>query len=1237
MHGSNQMKRLDGTSMNEGGKQAPAETPVALMQEFLPTDSRATRATSNGRTQSETVVRVARAIGAQLVGELNKRDGDRARRSVATVRPAMTALRYVHQDVSEEKGIRRQSDGRERLTGEGGKPAAAAEVTTTTVSGSQLDDGRGYEQSRTLGNSSQVQSVGRQLRKNEKKKRVQRALQKAEASHINGKDVDQVVVALNEDRRERRRKQARDARLDLEARHQQRRDATRPWRGERAKVSLVQHNQRGGDGRQDGDDNELGKAAASDGLPTAEMVVDGERVQVKLDSGARYSVAGTDWMQRGERVRQAAPVECVEGIGGFLLDVLGVWTFCMRNAYGQLVQVKACIIEGCTDEFLIGVDFMRRHRAMLDFERNEVRYFDHNAQVVIPFRTSVGDGDTKVAAVRLVKHTRLMRSSVTPMEMAVVAPDGEEGVFVPMGQCGTVMLATTLTTAKEGKALVPAINVHGGRVKLPARKELGTWVPVDAEMQVLAVNGEMERSRLNEWLESLGDSETPLDNEDEVRIGTEEPTARELVLKLLRAYRKVTTSAGDCPPVTALDVEHHIDTGDVAPIMLKRRRHAQKEDGVIENNVATMLQAGVIEEGNGAWGFPVVLVRKKDGEVRFCVDYRALNKVTKKDVYPLPRIDETLEALGGARLFTTLDLRSGYWQISVAPGDRDKTAFTTKRGLYRFVRMPFGLMNAPSTFQRMMNGVLRGLTWTTCLVYLDDIVVYTRGGIERHIVELATVLERLSVAGLTLKLKKCMFATTSMEYLGHELSTQGVRPVERLVKSVSEFPRPNNPVDVKRFVHLAGYYRKFIEAFGSIMAPMTRLLKKDSVWEWTENQEFAFERVKAALTTKPLLVYPNFELPFRLVTDASKIGLGTCLMQDQGRGWQPIAFASKVNSREETNYSITELECLAVVWAVKLFRPYLYGRTFTIITDHSALRWLMTRPELAGRLHRWSLTLQEYEFEILYRPGSTNVVADALSRAPAVVLAATGRKIPRRRTKWAARAAEVTETEGKTEDDDPVRMQTVNEDEGRMETDKLATLGAVAANHLARVNAMATDPLAAANALQTDQTAVMVGVNSPTGTLVPGKDERTQWTGGRAGTDWPLTRAAKRRMEAEAVTQEARSGVGRSTEPTSTNDRNDKVVAADMYAKDTDTAYPGEKPATARGADATSKSSLPDAQQGKSSGDALDSTVLSGDEASDATNACGTTNNGDKHDHCKLKAGPGRRGDCASGRHASTE
>ncbi|KAE9038084.1 hypothetical protein PR001_g8114 [Phytophthora rubi] len=231
-----------------------------------------------------------------------------------------------------------------------------------------------------------------------------------------------------------------------------------------------------------------------------------------------------------------------------------------------------------------------------------------------------------------------------------------------------------------------------------------------------------------------------------------------------------------------------------------------------------------------------------------------------------------------------------------------------------------------------------------------------------------------------------------MEYLGHHLSAKGVQPAERLVRSVREFPRPTDATEVKRFVHLAGYYRKFIAAFGSIVEPMTRLLKKDVQWDWSEAQEFAFERVKMLLTTRPLLLYPNFKLPFRLVTDANKVGLDAYLMQNHGHGWQPIAYGSKVNNSEESNYSIPELECLAVIWSIQLFRPYLYGRAFTIITDHAALKWLMTRPDLAGRLHRWSLVLQEYEFQVEYRPGSTNVVADALSRAPAFVRAAIGRQ-----------------------------------------------------------------------------------------------------------------------------------------------------------------------------------------------------------------------------------------------------
>ncbi|KAE9108707.1 hypothetical protein PF006_g20824 [Phytophthora fragariae] len=330
------------------------------------------------------------------------------------------------------------------------------------------------------------------------------------------------------------------------------------------------------------------------------------------------------------------------------------------------------------------------------------------------------------------------------------------------------MLAATVTKVKNGKVLVPAVNAKDDKARLPARRELGQWIPLSSDVEVLRVNGELQRGRINEWLDGLGDSQEPLEDEENVNIGVEDEGSRQLITKLLRVYRQLTADKGDCPPATSLSTEHHIDTGDAAPIMLKRRRQAQSESTVVEENVRKMLAAGVIEEGDGAWGFPVVLVRKKDGEVRFCVDYRALNKVTKKDVYPLPRMDETLEALGGALLFSTLDLKAGYWQIRVAEKDKAKTAFTTQQGLYQFVRMPFGLTNAPSTFQRMMNSVLRGLTWTTCLVYLDDIVVYTRGGIEQHVLELACVLERLAAAELTLKLKKCVFAARRMEYLGHE-------------------------------------------------------------------------------------------------------------------------------------------------------------------------------------------------------------------------------------------------------------------------------------------------------------------------------------------------------------------------------------------------------------------------------------------------------------------------------------
>ncbi|OWY94685.1 hypothetical protein PHMEG_00035513, partial [Phytophthora megakarya] len=289
---------------------------------------------------------------------------------------------------------------------------------------------------------------------------------------------------------------------------------------------------------------------------------------------------------------------------------------------GLTVSLTACILDGCTDEFLIGVDFLERHRATIDFEGSELRYSESRQEVVIPFRTD--DGQNGVS---------------------VTAPDGEEGIFLPSGGCGSVMLAAAVTKVRNGKAPVPVINTHGGRVKLPSRRELGEWFPLDADMNVLEMNGELQRQRLKSWLSELGNDQDPLENEDDVNICTGDAKAKELVIRLLRSYRNLMNTETACPPATTVNVEHHIGTGNTSPIMLKRRRHAQTEDATVDENVDEMLGAGVVEESDGAWGFPVVLVKKRDGSVRFCVDYRALNRVTKRDVYPLPRIDETLEAL----------------------------------------------------------------------------------------------------------------------------------------------------------------------------------------------------------------------------------------------------------------------------------------------------------------------------------------------------------------------------------------------------------------------------------------------------------------------------------------------------------------------------------------------------------------------------------------------------------------
>lgn len=735
-------------------------------------------------------------------------------------------------------------------------------------------------------------------------------------------------------------------------------------------------------------------SVGGEGLPTAGVTIRGQPVQLRLDSCAVISVGHPKLAILGEK-QTGEHVTAVRGISGRLLPVIGVWRFEVKTLYSQLLVLDVHLVDGIKESLILGLDVIRKRRARLDFETCELTWQEDDAAVIIPFRCSVPTATPRVAVIRNGVARKFHAESLHRVNLPVEACDGSLGIFYPKRVAThRLLLAPTLATVREGHVTVAVLNTMGRKIRLPTRQDLGTWVPLSGDMDVLELVGGLSNDAVLQWVkEWKGAPAEKLDNTAESvleeRLAHLEPNDRAVMLEVLRSFPTLTKQLSGCPPLTTTGVEHHIATGSTPPIFQRRYRNSFAENQIIKAEVDKMLEDGVIEPGHGAWGFPVVLVKKRNGEVRFCVDYRALNAVTKKDVYPLPRIDETIEAMGGARTFTTLDLKAGYWQIGVRNDDKEKTAFTTREGLYQFVRMPFGLTNAPGTFQRMMDCILRGLLWVCCLVYLDDIIVYSRGSIGRHALELAAVLDRLAQAGVTLNLKKCQFAAPSIEYLGHELGRDGIRPIERLVTAVREFPQPTSRDEVRRFVYLAGYYRRFIKSFGLRLSPLTKLLRKKELWVWGEEQQAAFEFAKHALTTRPVLAYPDFALPFELATDASAVGLGAVLMQRVDGGVKPIAYLSRVNSTAEAKYPITQLECLAVVWAIRELRPYLYGHRFTLITDHQALKWLMTSRNLPGRLHRWALALQEYDFDVVYRPGRENVVPDALSRAPVVNLAET--------------------------------------------------------------------------------------------------------------------------------------------------------------------------------------------------------------------------------------------------------
>ncbi|MCG8625304.1 MAG: reverse transcriptase, partial [Proteobacteria bacterium] len=439
--------------------------------------------------------------------------------------------------------------------------------------------------------------------------------------------------------------------------------------------------------------------------------------------------------------------------------------------------------------------------------------------------------------------------------------------------------------------------------------------------------------------------------------------------------------------------EHVIELlpGQDEPFKERFRRIAPHNVEEVRQHVQEMLDGGAIRPSQSPWCNAVMLVRKKDGSLRFCIDFRRLNARTKKDSHPIPRGPETIESLVGARYFSTMDLKSGFWQVKVADDSRQYTAFTVgSMGIYEFLRMPYGLCNAPATFQRLMQNCLGELNLTFALVYLDDVIVYSRTP-EEHLKRLHAVFDHFTQHGLKLKPSKCHFFKETINYLGHKISAEGMLPGEDGIKDIAKMAPPTTVTGVRRFIGATGYFRRFIKNFARIAKPLNDLVGcenaklKNHPVVLSEAALEAFETLKKKCITAPVLAFADLEKTFRLQTDASGDGLGAVLeqMQDDGK-YHPVAYASRSLSKSEKNYHSSKLEFLALKWAVtEQFKEYLLYKPFTVRTDNNPLTYILTTPNLDATGHRWVSALADFNMKIEYLKGADNKVADALSRIEA--------------------------------------------------------------------------------------------------------------------------------------------------------------------------------------------------------------------------------------------------------------
>jgi transposase InsO family protein len=697
-------------------------------------------------------------------------------------------------------------------------------------------------------------------------------------------------------------------------------------------------------------------------------ISNGHELLLLVDTGADISLLKPTNLDKDGTYNPDGKVK-VKGVDGSVIETLGTVRTVVRAEFlkipftFQLVNKQVDI--PC--DGILGRDFLEHAGAQICY-----------ASGTLTFGTGRGQVSKPLSPISAESQTKRVRRLVLPgrAELIVKLPvrDGThvwEGVTEKQEIQKGVYLAGAMTKVQAGYAITSIANTNSEEVEIE-EPELEVTEIVQKGREGTCEKGRKKGvDRAKEVLKRLS-----LDH-----LNDEE---RQQIEKICTDYHDIFHLQDEVLTSTPV-VQHEIrlEPG-TQPVNIKPYRLPEAQKQEARRQVEELKRGGIIEESNSPWNSPLLVVKKKadaSGEEkwRLVIDYRKVNEKTVGDAYPLPDVTEILDQLGQSRYFSCIDMVMGYHQIEVAEKDRAITAFSTKEGHWEYKRLPFGLKTAPATFQRMMNVAMSGLTGSRCFVFLDDICVYARS-LSEHDSKLREVFGRLRRYNLKLKAEKCQFLRKEVSYLGHVISEKGVFPERAKTKVIEEYPIPQNVKQLRSFLGLMSYYRRFVPKFSHIAAPLHKLLKKEAPYEWTAEQEQAFHALKGKLISPPVLKYPDFHERFILTTDASGEGLGAVLSQGKIGKDLPVAFASRTLHGAEKNYSTTEKEFLAIVWGMKYFRPYLFGRAFTVVTDHKPLTWIMSVKDPGSRLLKWRIKMEEYEYEVVYKKGALNTNADALSR-----------------------------------------------------------------------------------------------------------------------------------------------------------------------------------------------------------------------------------------------------------------